>query len=737
LAIVPLIFLFSTKNLQAQHSPDDRNEKRPKVGLVLSGGGAKGFAYIGLLRVIMEAGLPVDYVGGSSIGSIIGGLYAIGYHPDSIAKMIRSQHWDDLLKDNLKRSYVAYEEKEYGEKSIVTLPIRNKKVTLSASMYYGQEINLLLNYYFSPAFKVNDFRKLQTPFLCMGTDILTGEGVVLDKGYLPMAVRASMSIPGYFSPTYYQGRYLVDGGVVNNYPVEQVKEMGAQVIIGGDVQSGLAGSIDKLSSLTAILDQVMSFSRVEANQIGDSLTDLKVAFKMDFGMMDFESYDSIIAFGERVARKHYPAIKRLADSLNAIEFRELKSFKAKPLDSVRFEDIIVKGNSKMPHRYFASMFPRSNRGKISLSDLQNKIRLLYGTHFFDYIFYEIETSNGKTNLVLNVKEGEPGYLSAGIHFDNDYNGSILVSGAFRNVLGNKTKLFADVVLGINPRFRTMYLANWGRKAGLGAAFQAYSFKFDLFENNLKVNKLAFTNYEITAFVDYTFNNAYNFRAGFEYEYFQFKQDVHVDTTLDQFQEFKSYGSVFAEINADTRDRNNFPTRGFKGSLRLEYVIPFSNTEWVRELFSNASILYLKFDHNIPLSRKFVLQPGIFAGALLQSESSPPPQHWFGLGGLNPDNYVDSYVSFTGLQFIQKLGYYSAVGRMKLQYNVFRKAYLAFRSDIGASTPDFNTLFDSRNFIAGYGLSAGYDSFIGPIEVSLMGSNLNSSLMLFVNLGFWF
>lgn len=213
--------------------------KRPSVGLVLSGGGAKGFAYIGLLRVIREAGLPIDYIGGSSIGSIIGGLYALGYDPDTIAKVIRSVDWDKLLKDVMDRRYVSFEEKEYSENNIIKLPIKNKKVGLGSSMYQGQEINLLLNYFFSPAYKTTDFHKLPVPFLCIGTDLFTGDAITLDKGYLAMAIRASMSIPGYFSPTDYMGYYLVDGGVVNNYPVKEVKDMGARIILGGDVQSGL------------------------------------------------------------------------------------------------------------------------------------------------------------------------------------------------------------------------------------------------------------------------------------------------------------------------------------------------------------------------------------------------------------------------------------------------------------------------------------------------------------------
>ncbi len=313
-----LLFLNNASLIYAQDTLTEKPSKRPTVGLVLSGGGAKGFAYIGLLKVIQEAGLPIDYIGGTSIGSIVAGFYALGYHPDTMASIIGAQNWDHLIKDKIDRKYIAYEEKEFGEKFIVTLPVIDKKVAIAASLYQGQEIDLLLNHYFSPAYNIRDFNDLQTPFLCIGTDLLTGDEVVIDKGYLPTAIRASMSIPGYFSPVKYMDYYLVDGGVVNNYPAKNVKEMGAEIIVGGDVQSGLTKSIDDLNSLTAILDQITSYYRVEANEDGYALTDLYVHIPLDFSMMDFESHEAIIAVGDSVGRAHFDEIKALADSLNAI-----------------------------------------------------------------------------------------------------------------------------------------------------------------------------------------------------------------------------------------------------------------------------------------------------------------------------------------------------------------------------------------------------------------------------------
>lgn len=716
-------------------NPADSLRHRPSVGLVLSGGGAKGFAYIGLLRVIREVGLPVDYIGGSSIGSIIGGLYAVGYHPDTIARLIRGRNWDNLLKDIMDRKYVAYEEKGIGEKTLISIPLKNKKIGIS-SMYQGQEIDLLLNRYFSPAYKTSDFRKLPIPFLCIGTNLLTGEAVVLDHGYLPMAIRASMSIPGYFQPVEYQGFYLVDGGVVNNYPVKEVKEMGAEIIIGGDVQSGLATSREQLTSLPSILDQITSFARVEANRIGDSLTDLKVRFRMSYGMMDFNSYDSIIAFGERVAREHYTELKALADSLNSIRRRPLPEAKTAPLTRVLIDSVVIRGNKKMKDSYFMSIFGDYRHKTVALDDLERDIRMTYGSGYFDRVTYELDYLGGKTILVIDAAEGGTGEFSAGIHYDGDYGISLTLAGGFRNLLHNNSKLFADINIAVNPRIRAVYLYGLGGKASIGAGAEYYTFKIDTYENNVKSNRFNMTNYKGNLFFNYNFRNMLNLKTGFEYEYFRFRQDIVIDSAFIPFGQFSSYGSLFVTLSADTRDRVSYPTSGIRASLKMEYVMPFSHN-WSQTLFSNSIILSLKYDQNFRLARRLVLQPGLFGGAMLNRTGSPPIQHVFGLGGLTTDNYIPSFVPFTGLDFVQEFGYYALVARMKIQYNVFGKVYLTGRTDLGGNETSVESLFSSRNFIAGYGLTAGYDSFIGPLELTLMGSNVHKGAMVFLSLGYWF
>ncbi len=739
LLILPLIFpgfLFS------QVEQEDIKTERPKVGLVLSGGGAKGFAYIGLLKVIQEAGLPIDYIGGTSIGSIIGGLYAMGYHPDTIENVIRHQDWNALLRDEIARKYIAFEEKEFGEKFIASLPFKKKKIMLSPSLYNGQEINLLLNRYLSPAMHIKDFSKLQTPFLCIGTNLLDGREVVLDNGYLPMAIRSSMSIPGYFSPTQYQDMYLVDGGVVNNYPVMNVKNLGAEIIIGGDVQSGLYKNIDDLNSLTKIMDQVTSYYRMEANKQGYDQTDLYIPIKLPYGMMDFEQYDSIIAIGERVARSHFDEIKALADSLNAIEYKPLKSYYAKPVQSFVIDQVQVKGSRKMNPDFFNSTFEDILGREIGIDEIEDEIRQLYGSRFFEYVFYELDVSQGTTTLIIDVKDAETSYLSAGVHYDPDYQGSLLVNTTLRNILGNRTKLFADMVLGTNPRLKALYVLDNGAKPGFGVTLDMLSFSFNDYDGHDKINEFDLTQLKASFLLTSVLKNNYSIRTGVEFEHTQFKQQIVIHPELDKFSDFESYGNLYLTFNADTYNRSLFATHGFKSQLTVKYVTPFSSNDSFNDVFISKLLIHVKYSHNISLHPKLTLRPGLFLGGTMDEVSTddqkrPPLQYWYAVGGLNPNNYLDNHVPFTGVHFIQSFGHYTAIGRLKLQYQLAKKTYLTLRSDIGTNEFLLSDFVKPENMMIGYGLTASYNSFIGPVELSLMGSNINPGLMFYVNVGFWF
>ena len=760
------LFLLTQNIVFSQNTANKTVKKRPKVGLVLSGGGAKGFAYIGLFKVLKEIGLHIDYVGGASIGSIMAGFYSAGYDPDTLTDIVSRVNWDEVMQDKVKRKYIPFIDKDMGNPLIVQLPIGKKNnskgdkgniISLKKSLFKGQNVEMLLNRYFAKFYKQKDFTKMPVPMFCTGTDLLTGESVVLKSGNLEKAIRASMSIPGYFEPVHYQNRYLVDGGVVNNYPAKDMRDLGAEYIIGGDVQQGLIKDIDKLDNVFSVISQIISFSAIKASEEGMKNTDLYIHFDMGpYDMMSFNDYDSIIAIGEKTAREHYDELKRLNDSLNAIEYVPGNNFNTKFLDSIEVANVEFKGLSNVSEKLLENTFRKLKKKNISIDNLEEVIESLYGSGFFDLVTYEFKepTEQEKkeanrigmknpVDLVINVQEKEVGSLAAGIHYDNDYNIGLLFNAYFRNLLINGSKLFVNFNLSQNLNFKFTYIMDRGPRPGLGITGHFYNFNFGDYEGDRKMNELKFTNYKGSVYALSNIDNQYNLSLGIDYEYFKIDQNIQSDTAFEQFTDFNSYLTPFASFKMDTRNKDYFATKGSKLNVRAEYVMPVSKT-WVKDFFKNTFIIYGGWEGNFYLDKKekFVLQPSAFAGFTLNSDKYkvPPVNHWFGVGGLNKFNYQNTIVPFMGTKFIQRFGTNMVKAGMAIQYNVYKKLYVTVKDDIGTIWGLLDSYDDNGNpeldLINGYGLTVGYDSFIGPAEITIMDSNIYG-LSAFLSIGYWF
>lgn len=279
--------------------------QRKKVGVVLSGGGAKGVAHIGVLKVLEEAGIPIDYISGTSMGAIVGGLYAVGYNAKALDSMVRVQNWPFLLSDRVYRYNLPFSEKEVNEKYLLSLSFSQKKgLSVPAGFVSGQNIynlfsDLTIGYHDSIS-----FRDLPIPFACVSADMVTGKEVVMSSGILPLAMRASMAIPGAFAPVVLDSMVLVDGGISNNFPVDVAKEMGAEITIGVDLSTGLKDA-EGLNNIMGIVDQLTSFMGMvnyEKNKNAVDLymnPDLKGYTAASFNR---EAIDTMILRGERIAR---------------------------------------------------------------------------------------------------------------------------------------------------------------------------------------------------------------------------------------------------------------------------------------------------------------------------------------------------------------------------------------------------------------------------------------------------
>lgn len=309
--IIIALTLMTWEPLSAQESAS-----RPKLGLALSGGGAKGLAHLGVIKVMEEAGLKPDYITGVSMGSIVGGMYAMGYTPDSIASMFRVYDWGPAMSDRISENKIIFLEKRHFHNSLIALPITRNSILIPSGLISGQQIESGLNHYFWPAAGITDFAKLPIPFLCLATDVVTTKRVVFRSGYLPDAIRASISIPSIFSPVRTDTAVLVDGGVVRNYAVTELREMGADIVIGSYVS--FKGYTEKdLESAYGILKQIGFLTSLADYEEQKRQTDIMIEPDLaGFNTMSFNDVDSLMAKGYREALKYKDQFRKLADSLD-------------------------------------------------------------------------------------------------------------------------------------------------------------------------------------------------------------------------------------------------------------------------------------------------------------------------------------------------------------------------------------------------------------------------------------
>lgn len=293
-------------------------EKKPKVVLVLSGGGAKGVAHIPLLQKLDSLHIVPDLIVGNSMGSIIGGLYAMGYSGDSIEKITKSIDWDKVLGGGLALNDVSNEEKSEYQRYLAGIGIKDGKPNSVSSILNDQNLREYLSELTFPVYNVKDFDSLPIPFRAMATDLVEGKEVILSKGSLAFAMRSSMSLPAVFKPMNYEKTVLVDGGVMNNFPTDIAKQLGADIIIGSDVGGGME-PIEKLDSFTTVLMQTSMFPSNIKNPANRALCDILVDHlpNLRFSTADFAESDEIYKDGKIVTAQNLPALTALATKLKS------------------------------------------------------------------------------------------------------------------------------------------------------------------------------------------------------------------------------------------------------------------------------------------------------------------------------------------------------------------------------------------------------------------------------------
>ncbi|MBI9058926.1 MAG: patatin-like phospholipase family protein [Labilibaculum sp.] len=730
-----LSLVLSTISLSsyAQIMGNNFNEnERPKIGLVLSGGGAKGFAHVGVLKVIDELGIPIDYIAGTSMGSIIGGFYAIGYSATDIEKIILNQNWEELLSDHVSRKFVPIYEKTDFERYILSFPIKPKGIELPSGIVGGQNVINLFESLTIDYHNETDFSKLPIPFLCIATDLETGEAVVLDEGYLPEAMRASMAIPTLFEPVEIDGKLLADGGMINNFPVKEVLKMGADIVIGVDVQSG-AKSKKELKSLLDIVNQTVSLMALANFKENVKYCDIYIKPDINnYSVGSFEEADSLIQKGEEIAKQFIPALKELKEKYELVA--PIKKTYLPPSDTSSFylKNLEVVGLHQVSHSLLEGKLNLDMDSKISLSELKNGINRIYGSRYFNHVDFQLKGEEEKT-LLLRVKERTTKRFNVGLHYDSDNNAAVLLNTTFRNKLRSGSRLSFDLKLSENPRFKTTYTIDNGIKPGLNLEAEFNDSEVSAFDDNGKKVATYDFNYIKADFnIHSIIRESYSFGIGGKMEYYNINSDeVLSEGIIDREEDY--FFSYYAFLNIDSHDKAYYPKKGM--CLYGEYKLVTNNGASLDGMERPASVAYMKFNKAISVNPNFTVYPQ-FYGRVVWGKNIPGFYQSY-TGGMDKSDYFDIQIPFVGLDRFQFSSTNAFVFRSDFQYELFKNNYLILKANAGKLVEDVDSSLSEGKWIKGIGLTYSYNSLIGPIEFSLTHSDEKEGISNYVNLGFWF
>jgi NTE family protein len=667
------------------------------------------------------------------MGGIIGGLFSVGYHPDTLEKIVAGINWEMVLSDQISRRNLTFSEKDEDSKYFFSLPFRNTKLSLPSGLVSGQAVYNILNYYASPAFGVNNFNDFQIPFLCIGANIETGESVTLKSGHLPDAMRATMAIPTIFTPFVIDDKMLVDGGLINNYPVKEVLDMGADIIIGVDL-SGEPKTKEELNSFIKILDQSTSFLRRPLLEAGLRQTDVLIKPELgNYSVSSFNDADSIITIGERAARKMLPQIISLIDSIKQQHsFQPDYVLDARPVDSILISEIVIKGINKVSPNFVSSVLQIEVLKKHAISDIISGINRLYGSKNFNLITYRFEPVSGDfMRFIIQLDEKEGGDFSVAINYDSDFKASLLLNLTFRNVLMSGGRFLLGLELGDNNTLVADYLYDRGWKPGFGVRLKALNFRAFVYDDKKKSGSFNFTNALLDVYTRSNINEIAEIGGGVEFELWSIKPDVFL-FDVETFNEYNT--NLFAFVNVDNTNAAFYPTSGAQFKSKIKILMNIEDT--LRQPLYPGTFLWAKYKQTIPLTPKLTLVPGGYFSNLFTKSIESLPQYGSYLGGLR-ENELNGILPFVGLQFMQVANYTSIIGRMDVQMELFRNIFVTGKYNIGFSANSLREVFTGQPPIHGYGLSVGARTPIGPIEITVASSDYTGKVLAYFNLGYQF
>ncbi|NOT77238.1 MAG: hypothetical protein HOP08_20125 [Cyclobacteriaceae bacterium] len=735
------VFLILSVALQGQ-------SHRPKVGLTLSGGGAKGLAHIGILKAIDSAGLKIDMVTGTSMGSIMGALYAVGYSGDEIEKIARKIDWVSMFSNKPPIDLVNMNEKKEYSNYAVEIPLERGKAKFYSGFIEAEEIWLRFGELFYPVHKIKDFSKFNIPFQCIATEAATGKAVVLSQGEIVKAVRSSMAIPSIFSAVSYQDKKLVDGGVVKNFPASNAKQMGADYIIGVNLSHGLMSS-EKLQSPIDMIYQIGFYKDADGFEQEKKLCNLLIEPDLEqFSAASFGATDSIINIGNEVGRKYYPYFKRLADSIQAL-YPEAKPQKNRlpVLEKVIVDGFVTEGLLKSSYADFVSKLGLIAGKSYSGKEISQAARKAFSSGNFRRISFFVEPQEAEGHVLLRyeILENPPTHFKVGLHYHTYTDIAMITTLATRNLIFNRSKSYAKINWSSNFRMLLRHDQAFGKKQRWGALLSFYHerFRFPIY-SYFKPQEDYRSFYSYADMKIYRlFGTTSMIGVGTSHEWL--KLDPVIAPNLDLISTNDYWNSYFF-FQHNSLNTKVFPHRGsfvdvqagmiYKQNPSLSLLLnglPVSS-DTVNLGLTSYQQIKIKAGHYFPLGQRWTLISQFNSGINLNYNELS--LNFYSVGGIN--DFIRNQIPFVGLGENEVNASSISAVMAGFQFEPFTNIVTTFRANVGVfDFIDRGNFNPNHDFISGYALSGGYRSAIGPIEISLIYSDQSKTFKGYVNLGFTF
>ncbi|MFQ5739499.1 MAG: patatin-like phospholipase family protein [Acidobacteriota bacterium] len=714
--------------LSVPSSVSGSTRERPKLAVVLSGGGARGGAHIGVLRRLEEEGVPIDLIVGTSFGALVGGLYGVGYSTRDIELILQRIDWNDLVDDTPDRRLLDLETRSRADERLLELHFRNLDLQLPTGLQAGQKIKLLLDRLtVLPTLEAgNDFDRFPTPFRAVATDILTGKARVFRRGSLGAAIRASISVPGIFSPVEEGNTLLVDGGIASNLPVEIALGSGASLIIAVDVSTPLKSRKEEVHSLFDVLDQVISI-HIEENR-RKSLERAQVVIQPDlkgFSSLDFSHAATLVGTGYEATEAQLPKIRALLRA-NSIDL-PASGRRASMLDPSRFDPNQEEVSSRkiLPDRVEIEGLKRYSRlvrndptpaSPLSLKSIDDKVSTLYGTGLFEKVGYRLEKEKGKTVLTYQLSELPATKAGFGLRYDRDYNFTAAVDLTSRGLLDSRTDVSIHALIGdfksADVEFKRQPLA--GSRSQLSARVH-YRF----------LERLLFNGNDSTGEFDderlgFQFSFRHNLGKPTQLEVAYDIERVDVEGRVDRLGPLSPaiLAGLRAEVRSDTLDDFDFPNHGSVNRFSFEWQDPalggdFSFTRFIASAdhyFSPTSKSTFGLNGAWGLvSDRVPFYERLFSGGAHYLRASSLP-----FVGLDRDQLASRHLFYLGASYRYRI--------KTLQLGLIRNIYWGLRYQSGLFNRE-DDLLDFQSLLHGFGGGLYLDTrFIGPIRLEAGGTN---------------